>query len=202
VGERVRLSPLTIADVPALVAAINQERSWFRYSTAPGTIAEMTTWVKDALAARKAGVAVPFTIVSFAHRRIIGSTRFYEIERWRGPTDDGTPAAGVDACMVGYTWLAASAQRTGCNTEAKLLMLTHAFEEWEVLRVGFRIDARNEPSRAAVARLGATFEGVRRAERIGADGAVRDSAYYSILAAEWPEVKTRLRSRIDLTAST
>jgi RimJ/RimL family protein N-acetyltransferase len=81
-------------------------------------------------------------------------------------------------------------------------MLTHAFEDWGVHRVGFRIDARNEPSRAAVARLGATFEGVRRAERLGADGAIRDSAHYSILAAEWPEIKTRLHSRAGPSTAT
>jgi RimJ/RimL family protein N-acetyltransferase len=197
-GDCVRLSPLSTADVPALVAAINEDRSSYRYSTAPGTSVEMTTWVQDALAAREAGVAIPFTIFSVMHGRIVGSTRFYEIERWRAPIGD----PGVDACMVGYTWLAASAQRTACNTEAKLLMLTHAFEEWRVHRVGFRIDARNEPSRAAAARLGATFEGVRRAERLGADGAIRDSAYYSILAAEWPEIKTRLRGRVGSSTAT
>ena len=101
-----------------------------------------------------------------------------------------------DACLIGYTWLGASAQRTACNTEAKLLMLSHAFEAWRVHRVAFRIDARNDRSRSAVERLGAKFEGVRRAERIGADGAVRDSAFYSILAAEWPAVKKGLISRL------
>jgi RimJ/RimL family protein N-acetyltransferase len=202
VGNHVRLSPLSTADVPALVTATNEDPASYRYSTAPGTSVGMTTWVQDALAAREAGVAVPFTIFSFAHGRIVGSTRFYEIERWRSPSDDSPPGTGVDACLVGYTWLAASAQRTACNTEAKLLMLTHAFEEWRGVRVGFRIDARNERSRAAVARLGATFEGVRRAERLGADGAIRDSAYYSILAAEWPEIKTRLRGRVGRSAAT
>lgn len=195
VGDRVRLRPLGTADVPALVTAINEDRSSYPYSTAPGTLVEMTTWVQDALAAREAGRAVPFTIVSQPHGRIVGSTRFYELERWGPRVDGATPDAAVDACMVGYTWLAVSAQRTGRNTEAKLLMLTHAFENWRVHRVGFRIDARNEPSRAAVARLGATFEGVRRAERLGADGAIRDSAHYSILAAEWPGIKTELRRR-------
>jgi RimJ/RimL family protein N-acetyltransferase len=199
-GSHVRLTPLSTADVPALVAAINEDRSSYRYSTAPGTSAGMTAWVQDALAGRETRVAVPFTIFSSALGRIVGSTRFYEIERWRSPVDDSPPITGVTACMIGYTWLAASAQRTGCNTEAKLLMLTHAFEEWRAVRVGFRIDARNEPSRAAVTRLGATFEGVRRAERLGADGAIRDSAYYSILASEWPEIKTRLRSRVGPSA--
>jgi RimJ/RimL family protein N-acetyltransferase len=169
----------------------------FRFSTAPETEAEMSAWVQDALAATEAGRALPFATYSCVQRRIVGSTRFYELERWRAPAGHPPRDRGPDACLIGYTWLGASAQRTACNTEAKLLMLAHAFETWKVRRIAFRIDARNDRSRAAVARLGAKFEGVRRAERIGADGAVRDSAFYSILAPEWPAVKQGLISRLD-----
>jgi RimJ/RimL family protein N-acetyltransferase len=97
-----------------------------------------------------------------------------------------------DACEIGYTWLASSAIRTAANTEAKLLMLTYAFETWQVLRVCFHTDARNTRSRAALERIGGKFEGVLRAHRMAADFIARDSYRYSIVAAEWPEVKRRL----------
>ena len=195
-GNHVRLQPLTLEHVPALVAAVNEDPASFRFSTAPDTEPAMSAWVQDALAARDARRELPFATYSCAHKRIVGSTRFYELERWRSPAEypqvDGRP----DACLIGYTWLGVSAQRTACNTEAKLLMLSHAFETWLVHRVAFRIDARNDRSRSAVERLGAKFEGIRRAERLGADGTVRDSAFYSILAAEWRAVKTGLVSRL------
>jgi N-acetyltransferase len=195
-GNHVRLEPLTIEHVPALVAAINEDPASFRFSTAPDTEAAMSVWVQGALAAREAGRELPFATYSCAQHRIVGSTRFYELERWPTPDENSRHDRRFDACLIGYTWLAASAQRTACNTEAKLLMLSHAFEAWQVHRVAFRIDARNDRSRSAVERLGAKFEGVRRAERIGADGVVRDSAFYSILAAEWPAVKEGLLSRL------
>ena len=98
---------------------------------------------------------------------------------------------GPDGCEIGYTWLAATAIRTAANTEAKLLMLTHAFEVWGVQRVCFHTDARNERSRAALTRLGATFEGILRAHRLAADLTPRDSARFSIVAAEWPRLQAR-----------
>ena len=97
---------------------------------------------------------------------------------------------------IGATWLAASAQRTRCNTEAKLLMLTHAFEVWRVHRVALKTDERNTASRRAIERLGARFEGVRRADMPGQDGSVRHSAYYSIVQAEWPAVRRTLESAL------
>ena len=195
-GDHVRLEPLTLEHVPALVTAINEAPASFRFSTAPDTATAMSTWVQDALAARDAGHELPFATYSCAYERIVGSTRFYELERWRSTGENPQRDRRPDVCLNGYTWLAASAQRTACNTEAKLLMLSHAFETWQVHRVAFRIDARNERSRSAVERLGAKFEGVRRVERLGADGAVRDSAFYSIVASEWPAVKEGLISRL------
>ncbi len=97
-----------------------------------------------------------------------------------------------DVCEIGYTWLTASAIRTAANTEAKLLMLTHAFEVWGMLRVCLHTDARNKRSQAAIERIGGKFEGVLRAHRMAADFTPRDSYRYSIVAAEWPEVKLRL----------
>lgn len=196
VGDHVRLEPLTLEHVPALVAAINEDPGLFRFSTAPETEGAMSAWVNATLAAREAGRELPFATYSSAQDRIVGSTRFYDLERWGSPGEDPHRDRPPDACLIGYTWLGASAHRTASNTEAKLLMLSHAFETWEVHRVAFRIDARNDRSRSAVERLGATFEGVRRAERLGADGKIRDSAFYSILAAEWPAVKEGLISRL------
>jgi RimJ/RimL family protein N-acetyltransferase len=201
VGNHVRLEPLTLDHVPALVAAINEDPTSFRFSTAPETEAAMSAWVQDALAARETGRELPFATYSSAHKRVVGSTRFYDLERWHSPSEEPRRDRPPDACLIGYTWLGASAQRTACNTEAKLLMLSHAFETWQVSRVAFRIDARNDSSRAAVERLGARFEGIRRAERLGADGQVRDSAFYSILASEWPAVKQGLVSRLAPSSS-
>jgi N-acetyltransferase len=195
-GHHVRLEPLALEHVPALVAAITEAPASFRYSSAPDTEPEMTEWVHVALAGRDAGRELAFATYSYAHERIVGSTRFYELERWGSTAGIRQPHRRPDACLIGYTWLGASAQRTACNTEAKLLMLSHAFETWRVHRVAFRIDARNDRSRLAVERLGAKFDGVRRAERLGADGMIRDSAFYSVLAAEWLAVKEGLISRL------
>jgi RimJ/RimL family protein N-acetyltransferase len=101
-----------------------------------------------------------------------------------------------DAAEIGSTWLAPSAHRTGINLEAKLLMLTHAFETWRVHRVSFKADARNCRSREAIAALGASFEGVRRAHFPAAQGAVRDSAPFSILSGEWQQAKGRITARL------
>jgi N-acetyltransferase len=140
---------------------------------------------------------VPFAILRQDDEIVIGSTRFWNIEHWLWPPghplhDRTTP----DACEIGYTWLTRSAIRTAANTEAKLLMLTHAFEVWGVLRVCFHTDARNERSRAALLRIGAQFEGILRSHRMAADFIPRDSVRFSILTTDWPSVKERLRSLV------
>ncbi len=125
---------------------------------------------------------------------VIGSRRFWNLERWAWP--QGHPRHGrsaPDACEIGYTWLTRSAIRTAANTEAKLLMLTHAFETWQVLRVCFHTDVRNQRSRAALERIGGKFEGILRAHRMAADYIPRDSMRFSIVAAEWAEVREPLR---------
>ena len=102
-----------------------------------------------------------------------------------------------DVCEIGYTWLARSAIRTAANTEAKLLMLTHAFERWQVFRVCLHTDVRNQRSRAAIERIGGKFEGILRAYRMAADFIARDSARFSIMAAEWADVKQRLNQMLE-----
>jgi N-acetyltransferase len=119
---------------------------------------------------------------------VIGSTRFWNLERW---TEQTSPPR-IDACEIGYSWPTRSAIRTAANTEAKLLMLAYAFEDWQGARVCFHADARNERSQAALVRIGASFEGVLRAHRLAIDGVARDSARFSIIASEWPTVKRRL----------
>jgi N-acetyltransferase len=129
---------------------------------------------------------------------IIGSTRFWNVERWSWPADHPSHVRSApDACEIGYSWLTQSAIRTAANTEAKLLMLTHAFESWRVLRVCFHTDARNTRSRAALERIGAKCEGILRAHRMAADYTPRDSVRFSIVSAEWPAAKRRLSQLMD-----
>jgi len=183
--------------VDGLVAASLVDPSLYHWSPVPQGKAEAISYVETALAWRDAETAVPFAIVSLKDGMddgaVIGSTRFWNLERWAWP--QGHPRHGgsaPDACEIGYTWLTRLAIRSAANTEAKLLMLTHAFETWRVLCVCFHTDARNQRSRAALERVGGKFEGVLRAHRMAADYTARDSMRFSIVAAEWPEVKERL----------
>jgi N-acetyltransferase len=196
-GRHIRLEPLDHRHVDGLVDAAAAAPSLYRWSPVPQGKVEATTYVETALAWQNAGTAVPFAIISLDDSVndgvVIGSTRFWNLERWAWP--QGHPRHGrsaPDACEIGYTWLTCSAIRTAVNTEAKLLMLTHAFETWQVLRVCFHTDARNRRSRAALERIGGKFEGILRAHRMAADYIARDSVRFSIVAAEWAEVKGRL----------
>lgn len=159
----------------------------------PDGLEQVTAYLDTALSWRDAGAAVPFAIVRVADDAVIGSTRFWNIERWLWPRGHERHGREFpDACEIGYTWFAKAAIRSGANTEAKFLMLRHAFEEWGALRVCFHTDQRNERSRTALERLGAKFEGVLRAHRMAADFTPRNSFRYSIVASEWPGVKERL----------
>lgn len=192
-GTQVRLEPLDHRHVDGLVAAAAADPPLYQWSPVPKGRVEAMSYVDTALAWREAGSAVPFATVRVDDGVVIGSTRFWNLERWSWPP--GQPRHGrqvPDACEIGYTWLARSALRTAANTEAKLLMLTHAFETWQVLRVCFHTDARNERSRGALERIGGKFEGVLRAHRMAADHTARDSVRYSIVATEWPAVEQRL----------
>jgi RimJ/RimL family protein N-acetyltransferase len=153
----------------------------------------MERYIETALSWRDAGTAVPFAIVRQGDNVAVGSTRFWNLERWAWPPlHERYGREHPDACEIGYTWLARASVRTGANTEAKTLMLTHAFEIWRVLRVCLHTDARNERSRTAIERIGGKYEGTLRAHRMAADFTPRDSMRYSIVAAEWPGVKQRL----------
>jgi RimJ/RimL family protein N-acetyltransferase len=153
----------------------------------------MEAYVETALAAREAGTAFPFATVRLGDGVVIGATRYFDMERWSWPAGHARHGnAHPDVCEIGYTWLTGAAIRTAANTEAKLMMLTHAFESWGMLRVCLHTDERNAQSRAAMERIGCRFEGILRAHRLASDNTARNSARYSIVAAEWPEAKRRL----------
>lgn len=192
-GKYIRLEPLEKHHIDGLIAASAAEPSLYRWSPVPQGLVETIKYVETALAWRDAGTAVPFAIVRGDNSTIIGSTRFWNIERWAWPPSHAFHGRKEpDACEIGYTWLTASAVRSAANTEAKFLMLSYAFEVWKVLRVCFHTDVRNQRSRKALERIGGQFEGVLRAHRLAADYTARDSARYSIVAPEWFSVKERL----------
>ena len=193
-GRHVLLEPLSLEHVPNLVQAANQSRETFAFTNVPADAASMRLYIETALAGRDSGTLLPFATIDREAERVVGSTRFLNVEFWNWPA--GNPHQRgkqlPDVVEIGATWLAPDAQRTGINTEAKLLMLTLAFETWLVHRVRLQSDARNERSRVAIERLGARLDGVIRADRVAFDGAVRDSAVFSILDLEWPAVKNHL----------
>lgn len=196
-GRHIRLEPLDRRHIPGLAAAATTDSSLYRWSPVPQGEAQAAKYVETALAWQDAGTAIPFATVRIADGTIIGSTRFWNLERWSWPPDHPSHRrATPDACEIGYTWLNHAAIRTAANTEAKFLMLSHAFEVWQVLRVCFHTDARNERSRTAIERIGGRFEGTLRAHRLAADFIPRDSYRFSILATEWASVKQRLIERL------
>lgn len=197
-GKFVRLEPLDHGHADALVAAAAADPSLYSLSPVPQDKSAATRYIDTALAWANAGTAVPFAVVRIADEAIIGSTRFWNIERWAWPQGHARHGrTAPDACEIGYTWFTSSAIRTAANTESKFLMLRHAFEEWRVFGVCLYADARNQRSRAAIERIGGIFDGILRAHRMAADFIPRDSARYSIIESEWPAVRSRLIRLLD-----
>jgi RimJ/RimL family protein N-acetyltransferase len=194
-GRHVRLEPLELRHVDALTAASAVDPSLYQWSAVPVGQTAVQAYVETAMAAQMAGSAVPLAVVRRADGEVIGSTRFFDLERWPWPADHPQARRGMpDACEIGYTWYTKAAIQTGVNTEAKLMMLTHAFEVWQMARVCLHTDERNARSRAAMERLGCRFEGILRSHRLAVDLIPRNSARYSIVAAEWPETKARIEA--------
>ena len=194
-GPTVTLRPLSLDDAGALAAAAAESREPYAFTRVPDGVDDARRYIEGALADRQTRGRLAFA--TLWQERVVGSTSYLGAERWRWPA--GSPlqrSDRPDVVEIGATWLAASAQRTRCNTEAKLLMLSQAFDVWQVHRVSLKTDARNLRSRRAIERLGALFEGIRRADMPGSDGTVRDSAYYSIVRREWPHVRTRLEAAL------
>jgi N-acetyltransferase len=198
----VRLEPLSLIHVPGLLIAATEDRKHFSLTPIPFDEASMTEYVEAALGEAADGTQLPFATVRQSDQRIVGSTRFGDLAIWSWvPGATKQRIDRPDVAEIGWTWLAGSAQRTSVNTSAKLLMLTYAFEEWDVHRVRIRTDRRNARSRAAIERLGATLDGVLRGDRPSPDGSVRDSAVYSIVASEWPSIKADLIDKVESTST-
>jgi RimJ/RimL family protein N-acetyltransferase len=182
-GDYVRLELLGAQHAEGLLEAAADPLIW-KYLTVPQpkTVYEMTSWIETALAQRD---HLPFATVRLEDSRIVGSTRYLEIK----PFDK--------TLEIGWTWLSTKAQRTPVNTEAKFLMLRHAFDELGAERVQLKTDAKNERSRKAIERIGAQFEGVLRSYQRYWHGAMRDTAMYSITAADWPAVRGELERKLE-----
>lgn len=194
VGRFVRLEPMREDHVGRLWAAASEDRASFGWTFVPDSLDAMRAYVASAIALRGTGLAVPYATVRISDDRIVGSTRFGNVERWAVPPGDPLvrPSSVPHAVEIGWTWLAPSVQRTHVNTEAKRMMLALAFEVWCVHRVALRTDARNARSRANIERVGGRLDGILRAHTPASDGGVRNTATYSILPDEWPAIRERL----------
>ncbi|NUO98800.1 MAG: GNAT family N-acetyltransferase, partial [Nonomuraea sp.] len=181
-GDLVRLEPLDHGHAADLAAAAEEDRASYAFTWVPSA-GEVPRYIDEQHERAAAGKLAPYAQVSKATGRAVGATAFWDPRLWPGEER-------LCAIEVGFTWLAASAQGSGVNTEAKLLLFRHAFEVWEVARVDLKTDARNRRSRAAIESVGARFEGVlrnwSRSWAPGEDGLLRDSAIYSITPEEWP----------------
>lgn len=184
VGRHVRLEPLERRHLDDLAAAGLDAATWQWTIARPTTRADLAAWIDQALAGAATGSEVPFATVDLASGRAIGSTRFMAIVPEHRRLE------------IGWTWVGLAFRRTGMNREAKLLQLGHAFEVLGANRVEFKTDARNAPSRAALLGIGATFEGIFRNHMIMPTAPLRNSAWYSVIAEEWPAVRSRLEGSI------
>jgi RimJ/RimL family protein N-acetyltransferase len=183
-GETVELRPLQAHDASALLHAAADGELWNMTLTVVPGPDTVERYIATALAGREAQTVMPFVIVMRGTGRVVGSTRFWKVDRANRKME------------IGHTWLAASVQRSGVNTEAKYLLLSHAFEDMNAVRVQFTTDELNEKSRAAILRIGAKQEGIVRNERIMPDGRVRNSVRFSIIDSEWAAVKAMLQARM------
>ncbi|KVR82060.1 GCN5 family acetyltransferase [Burkholderia vietnamiensis] len=183
-GEHIVLRPLAASDRQALLDAAADGELWNSKVTVVPDERAVDAYLDTALQGRAAGTVMPFAIVERASGRVIGSTRFWKIDRNNRKLE------------IGHTWLSASAQRTRANTEAKWLLLAYAFDTLQCVRVQFTTDELNEKSRAAILRLGAKQEGIVRHERIMPDGRKRNSVRFSIIDGEWPAIRDRLKAKL------
>lgn len=184
-GRRVRLEPLSTDHLDDLVRVGLDQSIWALTIARPADRAGIEAWLRAAITGATAGVDVPFATIDLASGRAVGSTRFMSI------------VPDHRRLEIGWTWVGTAYQRTGLNREAKALQLGHAFDVLGANRVEFKTDARNDKSRSALLGIGATFEGIFREHMIMPTGPLRDSAYYSVISTEWPEVRDRLRASLE-----
>jgi len=182
-GRAVRLEPLELSHGPDL-AMVAEPDLFEHFNTVLRTPGDVDTYIREALEAAERGVERPFVIIEKSTGAPVGSTRYLDIQRKHRTLE------------IGSTWLAKRVWRSRVNTECKYLLLRHAFEELKVMRVQLKTDRRNARSRAAIERIGARFEGILRHHMLVRGDVVRDSAYYSIIDSEWPEVKARLEQKL------
>lgn len=184
VGETIELQPLQQEHASELLSAAADGQLWnMKVTVIPGH-EDIDQYIATALEGRQARTVMPFVIVRRDTRRVVGSSRFWKIDRVNRKLE------------IGHTWLSKSVQRTGANTEAKYLLLVHAFEVMKSVRVQFTTDELNQHSRTAILRIGAKQEGIIRHERIMPDGRKRNSVRFSIIDSEWPEVKSMLKQML------
>ena len=183
-GHGVRLEPLAVKHRDALAAAAADGRLWELWFTSVPTAEETAGYIAQALAGQAAGTMLPWAVRDLVTGTIVGSTRYHDI------------VAPADRVEIGWTWYAASRQRSHVNTACKLLLFTHAFEDPGCAVVGLRTDNFNFASQRAIEALGAKKDGVLRHHWPRRDGSVRDSVIYSLLAGEWPEVRKHLAARL------
>lgn len=183
-GEFVRLEPMTDGHADALFAAGSDPGLWKWTINTVERPEDMRSYVASALSDQQRGVSLPFVTIAKDDDSVVGSTRFGNID------------PGNRRVEIGWTWITPQRQRTRVNTEAKLLMLTHAFETWKCIRVEFKTDALNEKSRNAILRLGAKQEGIFRNHMITDAGRFRDTVFFSIIDSEWPGVKASLHEKL------
>ncbi len=183
-GQYVRLEPLQMEHFDALWAVGQDPELWKWTPYQINTPEKMHTYLRAALDGQELGTALPFVTIWQATNQIVGSTRFGNID---------APNHRVE---IGWTWIDRSWQRTPVNTEAKFLMLQHAFETWHCIRVELKTDLLNERSRTAISRLGAQQEGIFRHHMITDSGRLRDTVYFSIINEEWLAVKAHLQEKL------
>jgi RimJ/RimL family protein N-acetyltransferase len=193
-GRHVQLEQLALGFAAELVDAGNIDRTTYSWTPVPPTVEGMKRYISGLLSDQQARSVVPFVQRRLTDGALVGCTRYLRLEWWGG-------REFPDEVEIGGTWLAAPAQRTAINTEAKYLLLHNAFERWDVQRVSICTDARNTQSRTAILRIGATFEGILRSHRgsyaAGEENRIaRDSAMYSIIRREWPDVKAMLENKL------
>jgi RimJ/RimL family protein N-acetyltransferase len=184
-GQHVRLEPLAKAHLAGLAQVGLEEELWRWIPVPVRTVEEMAGYIKTALQEQERGVSLPFALIEKSTGRAIGSTRYGNIDRTHRRVE------------IGWTWVAREWQRTAVNTEAKYLLLKHAFETLGCIRVELKTDSLNEKSRAAILRIGAREEGIFRNHMITATGRIRHTVYFSIVDSEWPAVKARLGSLLN-----
>ena len=186
-GQHIRLEPLTLDHEQGLIDAASDGELWNLWYTTVPDPDHTKAYIKTALADQQAGKSVPFVIINKPHNKIVGTTRYMNIE------------SGVRRLEIGSTWYAQSVQRTGINTECKYELLRYAFETLHCIAVEFRTHRMNEASRRAILRLGALEDGILRNHRIMPDGTMRDTVVYSILNTEWPTIKSHLTFKLNKT---